>query len=210
MKAWDVFLSYSRVDREFVAKLVDDLGRAGLAVWYDQWDLRPGDSIAGYLDSALQQSRFLLMVMSPDYFESAWPKQEWQSALLREMEGNDVRVIPIYYRDCIIPLLLQQRASIDFRNSERYEESLNSLLRDLRSLASRKLTRVLTTEPSTPGERVEELNPSTLAELTNALKNAVEAFRKVSTAPVQLPTPAVSEANEVEEDVCFVIMPFFN
>lgn len=58
MYIYDVFLSHAHKDREFALRLAGDLKRAGLHVWLDQWDLRPGESIATAVEQALQESRF--------------------------------------------------------------------------------------------------------------------------------------------------------
>ena len=43
--AWDLFVSYSGAQRDFVAPLARRLNEGhGLAVWLDQWRLSPGDA----------------------------------------------------------------------------------------------------------------------------------------------------------------------
>lgn len=206
MYTYDVFISHSGNDREFVLGLAIDLKRAGLRVWLDQWDLRPGDSIATAVQQALEESRFLLVVMSPDYFQSAWTQQEWQYMLASEMEGGGVRVIPLLYRDCEVPVSLQMKQWVDLRDQNEYQFVLDRLVRDLRLLASRETTTPPPTETPKPGERVEELDPTTLAELKNVLRDAVEAFRAGPTTLTS--APIAPEPIEVDEHVCFIVMPF--
>jgi hypothetical protein len=95
---------------------------------------------------------------------------------------------------------------VDFRDQTEYQYVLDHLVRDLSSLASRETTTTPPTETPKPGERVEELDPTTLAELKNALKDAVEAFRAGPPTP-----PSATVAPEpilVDEHACFVVMPF--
>ena len=100
--AYDIFLSHSAKDKDFALRLATDLTQAGLKVWLDQWHIQPGDSFAQAIDQALSRSRFLVILMSPDYFQSAWTQQEWQSALAAELAGTQVKLIPVLYRDCDI------------------------------------------------------------------------------------------------------------
>jgi TIR domain len=203
---YDVFLSHSAKDREFVWRLATDLIKAGLTVWLDQWNIRPGDSFAEAIDKAIAESRFLLIVMSPDYFQSQWTQQEWYYALANEIDRGGIRLIPLLYRDCDIPLMLRTKQWVDFRDEAQYQISLHRLARDLHSLASSETQSIEFTETPRPGERVEELDPTTLSELKNVLRDAVEAFRA---KPEIAPRPATAaEALDVEEDVCFIIMPF--
>ena len=85
--SYDVFLSHSAKDREFVVRLAEDLVAAGLRVWLDQWNIRVGDSFAAAIDDAIRACRFLVIVMSPDYFQSAWTTQEWQYGLAKELDA---------------------------------------------------------------------------------------------------------------------------
>src|SRR4051794_27462850 len=48
----------------------------------------------------IKASRLLMIVMSPDYFQSAWATQEWQYGLANEVDAGGIRIIPLLYRDC--------------------------------------------------------------------------------------------------------------
>src|SRR5215469_9023957 len=106
---YDVFISHSAKDREFATRFAEDLDKAGLRVWLDLWHIKPGDSFVGAIEQAMKASRFLLIVMSPDYFQSAWTNQEWQYTLAQELAGSGIRLIPILLRDCEIPAILRTK-----------------------------------------------------------------------------------------------------
>jgi molybdate-binding protein len=42
---YDVFLSHNQADKPRVRRLAERLRTAGLRVWFDEWVLKPGDSI---------------------------------------------------------------------------------------------------------------------------------------------------------------------
>jgi hypothetical protein len=198
---YDVFLSHSTKDREFAVRLATDLANTGIRVWLDEWDIQPGESFAEAIEKAIKTSRFILIVMSPDYFQSSWTQQEWRYALASEVEGEHIRVIPILYRDCDIPPMLRTKVWVDFRDQTQYQTVLERLVRDLFTLpaAGSKIQPI-------PGERIEELDATTLAELKMALKDAVEVFRAKPSI-----SPAVDRKGmepDVVENVCFVVMPF--
>lgn len=203
---YDVFISHSVKDREFVTLLATDLMQAGLSVWLDQWNVKVGDSFAKAIYDAIKESRFLLIVMSPDYFHSAWNKQEWQYALASEIQKQGVRLIPVLYRDCDIPPMLRIKQWVDFRDQTQYKMILHHLVRDLYRLAPQANVATFDNELPKPGERLEELDQNTIFELKQTLKAAVEAFRtKPDADAIELPE---SEEDMIEKDVCFVIMPF--
>jgi hypothetical protein len=62
----DVFLSYSSKDKTEVRQLAARLKADGLRVWFDEWEVQPGDLIGRRVEQALKDSRVLVLVMSPD------------------------------------------------------------------------------------------------------------------------------------------------
>ena len=77
---YDVFLSYSTKDAEIVHPLAERLKSDGVKVWLDKWSIDPGAMIGLEIQRGLENSRTLVMCMSPDYFESEWGKLEHHSA----------------------------------------------------------------------------------------------------------------------------------
>lgn len=128
LPTYDLFISHSSKDKPFVVKLAEDLKRAGFSVWLDQWELTPGDSISEAISDAITKSRFLLIVMSPDYFNSPWTLIEYMAAMDKELDERHVKAVPILYRECDIPLLLSGKLWIDFRDPKEYQASFLQLV----------------------------------------------------------------------------------
>jgi len=42
---YDLFLSHSAKDKEVVRPVAERLRADGLRVWFDEWEIKPGDSI---------------------------------------------------------------------------------------------------------------------------------------------------------------------
>jgi hypothetical protein len=55
---YDVFLSHSAKDRAMVRPLAERLRKDGLKVWFDEWVLKPGDSIPAKIEEGLEDSYF--------------------------------------------------------------------------------------------------------------------------------------------------------
>ena len=60
-----IFFSYARPDSEFAEKLANDLRSAGVSLWFDQYDILPGDRWDSAVQNALKSSPWLLVVLSP-------------------------------------------------------------------------------------------------------------------------------------------------
>ena len=49
---YDVFLSHSAKDKPVVRDVAERLRKDGLRVWFDEWEIRPGDSIPAKIEDA--------------------------------------------------------------------------------------------------------------------------------------------------------------
>jgi hypothetical protein len=105
---YDIFLSYSSRDKKIVHALAERLKQDGLSVWLDAWAIQPGDSIPLKIQHGLEQSRTLLMCMSPAYFASDWGKLEHLTLLFRDPTNAKRRFIPFLIEDCKPPDIIAQ------------------------------------------------------------------------------------------------------
>jgi hypothetical protein len=121
------FISYSHEDASFVDQLAEDLVASGVGVWLDRWEIRVGDSISDRIQSGLQESDYLLVVLSPNSVNSPWVHEELNAARFRQLESRRVVVLPVLYQDCEIPPLMTDKYYADCRE-ERYRRGLQELL----------------------------------------------------------------------------------
>lgn len=135
----DLFLSHrsnnKEVVREIAANLAADSSREGpITVWVDEAEIRPGDSIPRLINTGLERSRFIGLVMTPGYFESesGWTDAEWHAALNVDPDNRRGKIIPLLVEDCpYIPFLLRHLRAVDLRGA-RYQEGMQQLRAVLR------------------------------------------------------------------------------
>jgi small GTP-binding protein len=113
--AWDVFLSCSRQDRPRVQPLAQRLRAAGLRIWWDAWELKPGDNVRLAQERGLMSSRTLILCMSPAAFGQDWDRVA--SAMFRFLDpwSTGRRFIPVLLQECEIPFALRGYTYIDWR-----------------------------------------------------------------------------------------------
>ena len=94
---WDVFISHASEDKDdFVRHLADRLRASGLRVWFDEFTLTVGDSLRRSIDRGLANSRFGIVVISPNFLQKDWPQRELDGLVAREI--NNVKVIlPVWH-----------------------------------------------------------------------------------------------------------------
>jgi CheY-like chemotaxis protein len=124
-----VFLSHSSKDKAFVRRLAEDLRSAGVPVWYDEWELKVGDSLHDRIQQGIQESGYLAVVVSKHSIRSAWVSKELSAGFAKELEAREVVVLPLIVSEVELPLLLKDKLYADFRDD--YDKGLSTLLKRL-------------------------------------------------------------------------------
>ncbi|HVT12839.1 MAG TPA: TIR domain-containing protein [Fimbriimonadaceae bacterium] len=112
---YDVFLSHNSADKSQVRRLAERLKQAGLRVWLDDWIVKPGDIVSLKVDEGLEQSRVLLLCVSPNALASGWVALERSTAIHRDPDNADRRFIPLLLADCDLPDTLRRYRYVDYR-----------------------------------------------------------------------------------------------
>ena len=112
---FDVFLSHNAKDKPRVRRLAERLKAAGVRVWLDEWVIQAGDIIALKVDEGLEQSRVLLLCISPAALASGWVALERSTAVHRDPSNAGRRFIPLLLGDCDLPDMLRRYKYVDFR-----------------------------------------------------------------------------------------------
>lgn len=94
---YDAFISHASEDKQdFVGPLANALRAMGFRVWYDEFELKVGDSLRQSIDRGLVNSRYGIVVLSKAFFEKNWPQYELNSLTAREIDGRKV-ILPIWH-----------------------------------------------------------------------------------------------------------------
>lgn len=99
--AWDLFVSYSRADATLVDSFIQLLRsqRPGIQIFRDSEALRGGGDWISELADAIDSSRCFVAILTPTYFDSKWCKREFNAAILRDDQGDDELLYPIFLLD---------------------------------------------------------------------------------------------------------------
>src|SRR5690242_18660406 len=153
-----LFISYAHADSAFVDRLEADLHKQGFDPWVDRQRLKGGQRWRRTLQDAVKRAQVLLIVLSPDAVASENVQIEYDYML----ELGKV-VIPLYYRQCEVPMELRAIQWIDFRHS--YEQGLAALVHVLHQQQD-KLTPIsssVQTEPSDLVQQPTQQEPTAMA-----------------------------------------------
>ena len=127
-----VFISYRSAQQAFAERVVNSLRRRGAFVWFDKFNITPGDSIPEAINRGLLWCTHLVLVVDETFFDSRWAKAEVETVLYRHLSGgrgrhlfrgmlNERPLIPLFLVDPnaeSIPPLLQRIRGIDCQKED--------------------------------------------------------------------------------------------
>lgn len=141
-----VFLSYCRADQADAARLAEDLGAAGVEVWWDHL-IEGGAAYAKRIEIALEGAGAVVVLWSARSIESDWVLDE-------AARGRDLRkLVPASLDGTPAPLGFRQYQTIDLSSwrAGRDAESIPRLLRAVAAIGGGSPERVAASNPaSTP------------------------------------------------------------
>jgi TIR domain len=94
----DIFICHASEDKPGVARpLADALRGEGLSVWFDEYELRIGDSLRRAIDDGIANARFGVVILSPSFFAKGWTNWELDGLVHRQLTGTDAVILPIWH-----------------------------------------------------------------------------------------------------------------
>ena len=93
----DLFISHASEDKDSVARpLAKMLRDMGLKVWYDEFNLRIGESLRESIDNGLRNSNYGVVILSKNFFSKNWTKMELDGLVSLSVK-NETRILPIWH-----------------------------------------------------------------------------------------------------------------
>src|SRR5579859_7638602 len=123
-----LFISYARQDQVFVRKLAADLQALGADIWLDVQDIAPGTKWSSAIQTGLDASEIMLVIVTPNSMSSTNVEDEWQYYLEQHKP-----VIPVLLERARMHFRLSPIQYVDF-NMQPYVGGLRQLHERLKSL----------------------------------------------------------------------------
>jgi len=130
---YHAFLSYARADAAAVRRLAENLHQLGVDLFFDEWEIGPGDVLVHQIDRGLLESQDGLLAVTPAALSRPWVQNEYAVLMQRAVE-QDRRIIPVLLADAEMPPLLAARIWVDLRHADgpEYEANVRDLAARLR------------------------------------------------------------------------------
>ena len=129
---YDFFISYSHVQSEQVAELVKALRskNSGYNIFYDRSSIPPGSQWIRQISDAIQRSRCVVCILTPNYRDSNVCWDEFQCAKAKEYRSRKSLIKTInFLQDPDMPLIMSVYSYIDCTEGD--TEKLRSAVSEL-------------------------------------------------------------------------------
>lgn len=128
-----VFLCHASENKDVACHLAESFIAAGIDVFYDDWDIRAGDSLRSKIDSGLEGCTHFVALLTPESVQKPWVQTEMDAAFVRKVEGAcrfiplrlnvDLQVLPPLLRGLYSPSLDNDEAAVQRLIGDIYEVS---------------------------------------------------------------------------------------
>jgi len=165
---YDVFLSHNRLQKRWVRSLCAFLRSKGLTVFFDEDTINPGEPILGAIEQGVENSRHVILVLSPSSVKSKWVTLEAELTIQEDPDARKRSLIPVICEplswESVRPSIRRLNC-IDLSNAVTREEQLRYIFHYLgisKDVASEELADLLSIEK---GEDTRSLDVSTIADV---------------------------------------------
>lgn len=151
MEHKDAYICYNCNDIDWVKRLAEQLesetidgtkAARMLNVFFDRWDMAPGDSLIDKMNEGMSKARHVVCVLSPEFLAADWPRFEWKHIVASNPNNVGGRIIPILYRDkgrdgttrLNLPAPFRDLKYIDFRKASDFKAGFADLVRKIRNM----------------------------------------------------------------------------
>lgn len=90
----EIYLAHASEDKPLVRPVAEYLMKQGVKVWFDEWDIEPGDSLREKMEEGLGAMTHFVVVLTPAAISKPWVAKEIDVGLVRQVGGKS-RFIPV-------------------------------------------------------------------------------------------------------------------
>ncbi|HEY2093450.1 MAG TPA: toll/interleukin-1 receptor domain-containing protein [Thermoanaerobaculia bacterium] len=164
------FICHASEDKDLARRIAEDLHKAGIDTFLDEWEIRAGDSLRRKIDEGLSNCTHFVLLLTETSLLKPWVNAEIDAAFVQRIQRSAV-LIPVRYRleANRLPPLLAPLLSPELRS---YEADIRRVIDDIRGV-SRK-------PPVTPFEALPSPSWSLSLRLSPLAASIAEMFAQRS------------------------------
>ena len=127
------FLCHASEDKQLVRRLAHDLHANGIDTFFDEWEIKAGDSLRRKIDEGIETCTHFLVVLTPTSVAKPWVNAELDAGFVKKVDGQAV-LIPLRSGLGVdqLPPLLRGLLSPEISD---YERDVQQLIADIRGVS---------------------------------------------------------------------------
>lgn len=137
----DIFISHSSRDKATATRLAETLNFCSVDVWLDDWELEVGQSLTDEISKAMEEAKYIAILITENYNTTVWTKTEYKKALAREQKEGRTVMLPLIVGEAVIPAFLEDRIYIDLRSN--YLSGITRLVGMVHGITQYRVNRAL-------------------------------------------------------------------
>jgi hypothetical protein len=83
-----LYFAHASENRDVAKPLADRMMKDGIDVWFDEWEIRTGDSLRRKMESGLSGCTHFLVLLTPEAIGKPWVETEIDAGFVRNVEGQ--------------------------------------------------------------------------------------------------------------------------
>ena len=129
------FLCHASENKPLARKIAQELHNNRIDTFFDEWEIRSGDSIRQKIDEGLGRCTHFIVLLTPESIDKEWVKVEMDAGFVRKVAGQ-CSFIPLRFglSHKSLPPLLQGIFSPSIDN---YEDAIKALVSDIYGLSKK-------------------------------------------------------------------------
>lgn len=128
----EIFISYNRGDKEWVNGYLEPLlTAANIPYVIDEKDFPIGAPLEESIRKLIQECRYTLMVMTPEWVRGKWTNYESELAVQGKPRIDSSRLLPLKLKDCDVPPHIVRNVYLDISRARTRDDDITKLLSDL-------------------------------------------------------------------------------
>ncbi|OYX96135.1 MAG: molecular chaperone Tir, partial [Novosphingobium sp. 35-62-5] len=92
-----VYLAHASEDKAMVRPIAEYLMANGIDVWFDEWEIEPGDSLRQKMEEGLGEMTHFMVVLTPASIKKPWVALEIDVGIVKRI-GGESRMVPVVVR----------------------------------------------------------------------------------------------------------------
>ncbi|SEV93368.1 toll/interleukin-1 receptor domain-containing protein [[Clostridium] fimetarium] len=118
-----VFISHNHFNKEIAREIGLLFAAQNINVWFDEWNIAPGESIPSKVNNGLEICTHFLLLWSEKASKAPWVKAETNAIIGRMLSTDGVKFIPVMLDSTPLPTIISSYKYIKYGSGTEKDKS---------------------------------------------------------------------------------------